>query len=75
MLSESVAIGDSLTSSPVYVPWIILDSACASQVITDLRACCYRVVLRRGTAKTRVSAGIMKAPLRTRQHQDLGCPF
>ena len=51
MLSESVAIADSLTSSPVYAMSSIVESACASQVITDLRACWDRVVLRRRNAK------------------------
>ena len=51
MLSESVAIADSITSSPVYAPWIIVESPSASQVITDLCACWDRVVLRRRTAK------------------------
>ena len=39
MLSESVAIADSITSSPVYAPWIVVESASASQVITYLCAC------------------------------------
>ena len=51
MLSESVAIVDSVTSSPVYAPWNVVESASASQVMTDLCACCDRVVLRRRTAK------------------------
>ena len=51
MLSESVAIADSITSSPVYAPWSIVESACTSQVITDLRACWDWVVLCRRTAK------------------------
>ena len=51
MLSESVAIADSITSSPVYAPWSVVESASVSQVITDLCACWDRVVLRRRTAK------------------------
>ena len=51
MLSESVAIADSITSSPVYAPWSVVASASASQVISDLCACWDRVVLRRRTAK------------------------
>ena len=51
MLSEFVAIADSITSSPVYAPWSVVESACASQVITDLCACWDWVVLRRRTAK------------------------
>ena len=47
MLSESVAIADSITSSPVYEPWSIVASASASQVISDLCACWDRVVVRR----------------------------
>ena len=49
MLSESVAIADSITSSPVYAPRSVVDCASASQVITDLYACWDRVVLRRRT--------------------------
>ena len=51
MLSESVAIADSITSSPVYVPLSIVASASASHVISDLCACWDWVVLRRRTAK------------------------
>ena len=51
MLSESVAIAGSITSSPFYAPWIDVEYAFASQVITDLCACWDRVVLRRRTAK------------------------
>ena len=51
MLSESVAIADSITSSPVYAPWSVVASASASQVILDLCACWDQVVLRRRTAK------------------------
>ena len=51
MLSTSFAIADSITSSPVYAPWIVVESACANQVITNLCACWDRVVLRRRTAK------------------------
>ena len=38
-LSKSVTIADSIKSSPVYAPWSFVESACASQVITDLLAC------------------------------------
>ena len=51
ILSESVAITDSISSSPVYAPWSTVETACAGQVITDLRACWDRVVLRHRTAK------------------------
>ena len=51
MLSESVAIADSITSSPVFAPWSVVASASASQVISDLCACWDRVVLRRRSAK------------------------
>ena len=51
VLSESVAIADSITSSPVYVPWSVVKSASASQVIIDLCACWDRVLLRRRSAK------------------------
>ena len=50
-LSESVANADSITSSPVYASWSIVETVCASQAVTDLRACCDRVVLRHRTAK------------------------
>ena len=51
MLSESVAIADSITSSPVYAPWNVVESASAHQVVSDLCACWEQVVLRRRTAK------------------------
>ena len=51
MLSESVAITDSNKSSPVYAPWSIVQSACASQVITHLCVCWEWVVLRSRTAR------------------------
>ena len=51
VLSESVAIADSITSSPVYAPWSVVESTSASQVISDLCACWDRVVLRRRTGK------------------------
>ena len=51
ILCESVGISDKITSSPVYAPWNIVETACAGQVIIDLRACWDRVVLRRRTAK------------------------
>ena len=51
MLSESVAIADSITSSPVYAPWSVVGYASASQVIADMCASWDRVVLRRRSAK------------------------
>ena len=51
MLSESVAIADSITSSPVYAPWSVVAAASASQVMTDLCAGWDRVVLRRRSAR------------------------
>ena len=51
MLSESVAMEDSITLSPVYPLWSFMETACASQFITDMRACWNLVVLRRCTAK------------------------
>ena len=51
MFSESVAIADSITSSPVYAPWNVVESASAHQVVSDLCACWDQVVLRRRTAK------------------------
>ena len=49
MLSESVAIADSITSSPFCTQWSVAESA--RQVLSDLCACWDRVVLRRRTAK------------------------
>ena len=51
LLSESVAIADSIMSSPVYAPWSVFESASARQVVFDLCAGWDRVVLRRRTAK------------------------
>ena len=51
MLSESVVFADSLTSSPGSAPRCIVETACASQVITDMRVCWNRVFLRLHTAK------------------------
>ena len=51
VLSESVAIADSITSSPVYAPWSVVESTSASQVMADLCACWDRVVLRRRAGK------------------------
>ena len=51
MLSESVAIADSITLSAVYAPCSVVASASASQVIADMCACWDRVVVRRRTAK------------------------
>ena len=51
MLPESVAIADSIASSPVYAPWSVVESAFESQVFNDLCACWDPVVLRRRTAK------------------------
>ena len=51
MLCESVAIADSITSSPVYAPWSVVASASSSQVIADMCSCWDRVVARRRSAK------------------------
>ena len=51
MLSESVAIADSITSSPVYAPWSVVASASVNQVIADMCVCWDRVVLRCRSAK------------------------
>ena len=51
MLSESVAVADSVTSSLFFTPSSFLETACASQVIIDPRAWWDWVVLRRCTAK------------------------
>ena len=51
MLSESVAIADSITSSPVYALWSVVESLSASQVITYLRACWDWVALRHRLAR------------------------
>ena len=50
-LSESVAIADSISSSPVYAPCSVVASASSSQVIGDMCSCWDRVVLRRCSAK------------------------
>ena len=42
---------DSITSSTVYAPWSVVETASARQVVTDLRACWDRVVLCRRTTK------------------------
>ena len=73
MLSESVAIADSIMSSPVHAPWSAVESASASQVITVLCVCvgigwCHVVA----PPKTQVSAGLMVAPLEVRQRQGQG---
>ena len=47
MLSESVAVANSIMSSPVYAPWSVVASSSASQVIADMRSCWDRVVLHR----------------------------
>ena len=69
MLSESVAIADSITSSPVYAPWSVVESLSAIQVISDLCACgigwCCVVAL----PKTQMSAGIMVGPHGVKQRQ------
>ena len=51
MLSESVAIADSIASRPVYAPWSVVESASASQVIANMCAYRDRVVLRRRSTK------------------------
>ena len=51
MLSESVAIADSIASSPVYAPWSVVAAASASEVIADMCACWDRVVSHRRSAK------------------------
>ena len=51
MLSESVAIADSITSSSVFDPWSLVGTACAGQVVNDLCACWNWFVLRLRTAK------------------------
>ena len=51
MLSESVAIADSIASTPVYAPWSVVASASASQVIADMCTFWDPVVLRRRSAK------------------------
>ena len=72
MLSESVAIADSITSSPVYAPWIVVESASASQVITDLCACWDPVVLRRCTTKDTSERWHLGGTLRVKQRQGQG---
>ena len=51
-LSEPVTtIADSITMSFVYAPWSCVETVCAGQFVTDLRACWDRATLRRRTAK------------------------
>ena len=38
ILSVSAAFADSITSSPVYAHWSVVETACAGQIVTDLRA-------------------------------------
>ena len=75
MLSESVAIADSITSSPVYAPWRHGVLSHLPLQARSLLICapvgigwCYVVALPR----TVVSAGIMVAPLGVKQRQGLG---
>ena len=51
MLSESVVIADSITLSPVYAPWSVVETASARQVVFDFCAFWDWVELRRRTAK------------------------
>ena len=51
MLSESVAIADSITSISVYASLSLVGTAGAGQIVSDLCACWDRAVLRRRTAK------------------------
>ena len=51
MLSESVAIADSISSSPACAPWSVVASASSSQLIADMCSCWDWVVLRRRSAK------------------------
>ena len=51
MVSESVAIANSITPKPVYASWVIVETACAGQLVTKLCGFWDRVVLRRRTTK------------------------
>ena len=51
MLSESIAIADSISSSPLYAPWSVVASTSSDQVIADMCSCWDRVVLRRRSTK------------------------
>ena len=51
MLSESASVTDSTKSNSVFAPWSLVRTACAGQVLKDLRACWDRVFLCRETAK------------------------
>ena len=51
MLSDSVAIADSLTSSSVCAPWSHVETVSVGQVLKDLRACWDQVSQRGRTAK------------------------
>ena len=51
MLSEAAAISDSITSSPVYVPWSTVESESSVRIISDLKTCFEKVLERRRVVK------------------------
>ena len=51
LLSESVPIADSITLSSVHAPWSHVETACAGQVVSDMRNLWDRNILRRRTAR------------------------
>ena len=51
MVYESVAIAGSNTSSCISFPWSLVGTTCAGQIVSDLCACWFRVVLLRRIAK------------------------
>ena len=75
MLSASVAIADSITSSPVYAPWSVAKQHVrtrSSLICVPLGIGLFCVVALR---KTPVSAGIMVAALGLKNHQGQGWKF
>ena len=51
MLSEAVAISDSITSSSVYVPWSTVESESSARIVSDLKTCFEKVLERRRVVK------------------------
>ena len=72
ILCEPTAIADSITSSHVYAPGSVVESASASQAITDLYACWDWVVLRPRTAKDTSERWYHGGTLGVRQHPGQG---
>ena len=50
MLSESLALADSIRSTSVHALWSHVETACTSQIASDLRACIDRASFRQSAA-------------------------